>query len=239
MLVKLPPFWPDAPAVWFTSVELQFDIRGIASQKDRFCLAAAALDKDALKRVMHVITNPDPENPYDALKQALVVSHQLNDYERVELVIKMPPLGDRKPTQLAADMMEACPATEKKSKFLVSLFLQRLPNEVRIHLATEDMTDLALLAKKADQLMSYHRRQAHEVVAAIEAPPSDDESETVAAIRFSKKQHGDKQKNKTFYKKATATNADTDGNGPKLCYFHRKFGKKARTCQEPCAWTEN
>lgn len=240
MLVKLPPFWPDAPGAWFTSTELQFNIRGITAQPDRFCLAAAALDKETLKQVLHIIDNPDKEKPYDVLKEALVASHQLNTFQRVELVIAMPPLGDRKPTQLAADMLATCPPKEQKSAFLVALFLQRLPRELRVLLASEDHEDLRLLAAKADQLLAFSSRQAHEVVAALDhTGPSQtdtddgtDDADTVAAVRYNRP-----RTNKP--RKTSAKDNALDKDRRNLCYYHRKWGAQAQKCADPCTWSGN
>lgn len=232
--VKLPPFWPDSPAAWFMSAEMQFQLRGITAQTDRFCLIAAALDKESLKRVMHVLSNPDPATPYDVLKEALVVSHQLNNFERVQLVLAMPPLGARKPSQLAADMLEACPKEEVKSMFLIGLFLQRLPRELRLLLGTEDHKDIRVLAARADQLIAYNRHQDHDRVAAInptsETDAASDSTETVAAVRPFKpkgKQPGNNNK------------PDNTGEAPQLCYFHYRFGAKSRKCKQPCTWQGN
>jgi len=123
---KLQPFWADAAVAWFAAAEVQFTLRRVVSQQDRFCLVAAALDKDTLKKVIHLVTTPHPLTPYTALKEALLVSHQLTDFQRVELLLAMPPLGSCKPSVMLADMLELCPEGHEDNIFFDGLFLQRL-----------------------------------------------------------------------------------------------------------------
>ena len=64
----------------------------------------ATLDKLSRKKVVHLVVTPVPMEPYNKLKEVLLTSHQLTNFQRVEL------LGGRKPSKLLADMWELCPA---------------------------------------------------------------------------------------------------------------------------------
>ncbi len=81
-----------------------------------------------------VVEHPPERLPYSALKQSLLDSHQLSDYQRVTALHKMEPLGGRKPSELLASMLELCPRGHETSIFFTHLFLERLPAELRITL---------------------------------------------------------------------------------------------------------
>ena len=108
--LKLPSFWPDTPVAWFATAEAQFQLRRIHSQAEGFCHVTAALDKSTLKKVVNIIVSPDPVQPFNKLKEALLASHILTDFQKVELILAMELLGARKPSELLADMLELCPA---------------------------------------------------------------------------------------------------------------------------------
>jgi len=246
---KLQPFWADAAVAWFAAAEVQFTLRRIVSQQDRFCLVAAALDKDTLKKVIHLVTTPHPVTPYTQLKEALLVSHQLTDFQRVELLLAMPPLGGRKPSVMLADMLELCPPGQADNIFFVGLFLQRLPRELRVLLTHEDHTDLRRLAAHADRLLAFNTAQPHEIaaVAAVE-----DLEGSVAAI---KQQKGKPKQKPPPLPPRGGNRQGTGGAGGKqgqqavdpapaklaqqasgLCFFHWRYGSSARDCRQPCSW---
>jgi len=180
------------------------------------------------------VAEPDPLLPYSTLKQALLASHVLTDFQKVEQLLAMEPLGSRKPTQLAA-MLELCPREEHGSKLFAALFLQRLPSELRVLLTHEDQSDLRQLAARADQFQAYQRRQAHELVAVAE-------EDTVAAIN--KKSGKKKPPMPPNRKKAgppkggnkTLSPSDAAPQAAGVCFYHWNWGERARECRAPCKW---
>ena len=187
---KLPAFWPDAPVAWFAAVEAQFRLRRVASEDERFCHVTGALDKQSLKKVVHLVINPDPVAAYSKLKEALLSSHHLTDFQRVELLHAMEPLGSRKPSELLADMLELCPIDQQNNIFFSVLFLQRLPRDIRVLLTHEDHTDLRRLAAHADRLVAYGGR-TDTVAAAVDAAQED----TVAAVKNFKQKNNNSRNN--------------------------------------------
>jgi uncharacterized membrane protein YgcG len=154
--LRLPPFWVDKPVSWFVLAESRFRLHGIQREQTRYDYLVSALTKEAVSLVLYVVEHPPERLPYTALKQSLLDSHQLSDYQRIAALHKMEPLGGRKPSELLASMLELCPRGHESSIFFTHLFLERLPAELRITLGEDDHQNVRALAQKADALWSLH-----------------------------------------------------------------------------------
>jgi hypothetical protein len=169
--VKLATFWPQAPALWFAQAECTFAVKRVVAQFDRYCHVVAALPHESLRLVANIVEGEPSETPYDDIKQRLVASHQLSDFQKAERLFQMPALGGRKPSELTAAMLETCPRGEEKTNLFACIFLQRLPREIR---------DPKTLATQADELWALHdTNNGGSGVAAVQETP---DSDFVAAI---------------------------------------------------------
>lgn len=248
---KLPEFWPANPVLWFARAEFNFEVSQVISEREKFMHTANALPYDALTMVADLVTQPPLFRPYQQLKERLLLSHQLTAVQMAEKILEMPELGDRRPSQLLAAMMEFCPEGETNTAFFRASFLRRLPKEIRVLLADEVRGNLKDLAVRADELFQHHRTSP---VAAVASEVDLELAEAVAALGVKSGKAGFKGKKKEGFSRssggasgggAAGGGAGGSGSGGGRSYFicdrHWKYAAKAFRCDAPgkCQWAEN
>jgi len=168
MLIKLPPFWPADPQLWFAQVEAQFSTQNITVQKTKFKYVIASLSPEYATEVCDLLLRPPNENPYDVLKEQLVKRTTASEQRRLQQLLSTEELGDRKSMQLLHRMQQLlgdCPPDET---FIHELFLPRLPSNDRIVLTSVSRdTNLEELAQMADVIVEV----ATPSVSAVNAVP--------------------------------------------------------------------
>ena len=141
--LKLPTFWTSQPRVW---LEAQFAIRKITADDTKYYHVLSALDQDTATRL---ISSPPPENKYQVLKDRLVDTFGLSKRERASLLLHTRPLGDSKPSVLMDEML-ALLGDHPPCMLFEQLFLERLPEDIRVQLVDIKVEDHRDLARKAD-----------------------------------------------------------------------------------------
>jgi hypothetical protein len=262
--VKLPAFWPANIAAWSASVEGIFELRNITSQRARYFNVLAALPESTVVLIADLIESvPLPADPFDRLKARLVTAHQLTDIQRVEKLLALPTMGQQKPSELLAEMLRICPRGEENSVFFNCLFLQKLPQELRVLLSEADMADKRLLSGRADQIWAHNAQLHHDTVAAVSTGPeaSDGAVATVQAARGGQgSRRGGPQRGGQQRRNHRGRGAASGGQGRSgasqaaaatpmllarqsagLCDTHWRYGDSAFTCADPasCKWQGN
>jgi hypothetical protein len=116
-----------------------------------------ALPKECRRTVLDLSTDPPEDVPYQQLKDWLCVSHQLTEFQRAEKLHRTGALRGRKPFELLHEMADLSPIGHHDSPFILFLFMQGLPKELRIVLGeveVEDHQEVLAMAIKADKLWS-------------------------------------------------------------------------------------
>ncbi len=141
--LKLPTFWTSQPEVSFAQTEAQFALRG----------ATAALDQDTAMRLIDLIGHPPTSDKYKTLKDGLISTFGLTEQERASRLLHFRPLDDSKPSALMDEML-ALLGNHTPCPLFDQLFLERLPEDIRIQLVDAKVEDPRELARGADALWS-------------------------------------------------------------------------------------
>jgi hypothetical protein len=224
-----------------------FEAFNITTEFGKYCQVVGSLQHDSLRRVADIIEAPPADAPYEAIKQRLLSSHQLTSYQRAEKLFAMPLLGARKPSELMSEMLEICPRGEEKSELFACLFLQRIPREIRVLLASVDHKDPKALAEQADHYWGLH--EGPSPVAAVTAVEQLPEEQLVAAVRSGGGGRGarggrGRRGNRGGGGGGNRTPIESDLSrdarlAAGLCLRHWRYGEHANSCEQPCNWPGN
>ena len=85
----------------------------------KYHYVVASLTMEAAGRVMGLVEAVPPGGePYTVLKDALLSAFSLSDYQRAEAIYSLPPLGDRRPSQLLAQIKSLMPSKHTDCLFI-------------------------------------------------------------------------------------------------------------------------
>ena len=201
---KLPPFWSSQPQVWFQQAEAQFIIRKITKDEIKYSHIVASLDQDTASRLLDLLRDPPNENKYEAIKTRLTKTFGLTRRVRANRLLQMGDLGDRPPSALMDEMLALLDGHAPCMLF-EQLFLNRMPDPIRLQLADADFSNPRKVAERADELWQstlLDTSNIHRVGAKKPRPSQKDRN-------------------------------------PDWCFYHNKFGDKAKKCVPPCKFQEN
>ena len=236
--VKLLPFRPSDPQIWFAQVEAQFTTRGITVQKTKFDYIVASLAPEFTTEVRDLVLAPPVENPYDTLKEQLIKRTAASEQCRLQQLFNAEELGDRKSTQLLRRMQQLLgdKAGATDGSFLKELLLQCLPSNVRMVLAStgDAAAGLEELAQLADKIVEV---ATPSVSAVTHQPHLKEELDQLLTkmIGLKKLVRSLSSRDKPFRGRSPSPARPRSPADASLCWYHQKLGDAARQCREPCS----
>lgn len=255
---KLPPFWPDKPAVWFSQVESQFVLANISQDETKFHHVVANLDSRYASEVDDIIVNPPVTGKYDTIKKELIHRLSLSEEQRVRQLLGREELGDRKPSQFLRHLKSLAGSIELKDSLLRSLWIQRLPPHVQAILQAQVTLSPEEMANLADRIVEIPLFQTPSAVNSIN---SSNEKTTLSELsaqvqdlsrivkemqshleyrkKIDPKRYRSRSRNRTYQSETSQRQQQTFSDDNSLCFYHKRFHERARTCKPPCAFQEN
>lgn len=263
---KLPQFWRNNVALWFTKVETQFAISKINSERTRFNYVVAELDEQVMMEVSDVITDAPEGEQYSTLKQTMIDRFGESNENRIKKVLEGLTLGDRTPSALFRIMQTTAGANMNETT-LRAIWRSRLPERIAeimsAHEAADDVVPMATLIKIADRIHAQTRPSRIEAIASQPATsPSSTPSDPIQQLthqiseltkRLSRmEQHSRRDRSPGRNNRNNSGNQNNESSNQNrsrsrsrsrlidgLCYFHKKFGTEARKCSDGCNFSSS
>ncbi|XP_064462595.1 uncharacterized protein LOC135373302 [Ornithodoros turicata] len=186
--IKLPQFIRPRPGLWFSQAECQFTLGHITSSTTKFHHVMSVLPEDVLIDVADILSSPPSDDPYVALKNAIISRASPSDRESLRELTSNEPLGDRKPSQLLRRLrfLPFSPPPLLDTRILRKMFLSKLPSSVQMVLSASEDTTLEALAERADELMELGRNNDFATsISALQSPSNDPGASCQAAVSVS------------------------------------------------------
>ncbi|XP_018330784.1 uncharacterized protein LOC108740799, partial [Agrilus planipennis] len=168
LAVRLPPFVPSDPELWFCMVERSFEASGITSESTRFGYVLGNLDPQYAAEVRDIIINPLATEPYATIRAALIRRLGPSQELRTKQLLGQEEIGDRKPFQFLRHLQNLA-GNSTPENLLRTIWSGRLPQNLQTVTATMKDKQLDEVAEIADYIMEATQTQS---VIATTATPS-------------------------------------------------------------------
>lgn len=244
--VKLPPFWPDRPAIWFAQVEAQFAISGISVDQTKFDYVVAQLDTRVIGEVEDIILQPPPQDKYGRLKSELIHRLSTSEEQRVRQLVSDEELGDRRPSQFLRHLRSLAGNALTDENLLRQLWMRRLPQHLQAILAAQSELSLSKIAELADKILEVSPGMAaprslavfSASTSAVAPSPLDNITRRLDELtRQIASLTAERGRSQSRGRNANQRERSQTPGKAKMCFYHRKYGTLAAKCVQPCTWT--
>lgn len=252
--VKIPPFWPDKPSLWFTQLEGQFSLANITVDDTKFYHVISVLEPRYAAEVEDISIKPPSADKYEKLKTELILRLSSSKAERLKQLTLKEELGDRKPSQFLRHIRSLA-GPDYPDEFLRTLWMSRLPGLLQSILTMQDNLPLDAVAQMADKVheVTPNVPMSHVAAASSTQQPLDAIAELHRKIdeltkrldamsTFQGRKDSPRSRSRAHRRNQSRSRSRTSKpgeDGQQYCWYHFKFADKADKCVSPCAYPKN
>ncbi|XP_022814531.1 uncharacterized protein LOC111353957 [Spodoptera litura] len=254
---KIPHFWRAQPRLWFAQFEAVIAPHK-TSDEQKYNLVIPVLERKDIEQISDIICKPPEIGKYNALKKRLLSVYEESESRQFQKLLSGLELGDQKPTQLLRVMREL--AGEKvPDNALKILWMGHLPSQVRAVLSVNTEASLDTQAMMADKMMEHTDQTISEVSQVSSIPPTSPSScqdlqfqvltkqieKLTLEIASLRKENASHRRSSHSFRKnnygsrsrshSRSRTGKKPGDPDWECYYHHRFGNRAKKCEPPCA----
>lgn len=160
--VKLPDFVEEHTDLWFWQVEAALDAAEISADKKKYNTIIGQLPTRVMYKLADLRTQVPPTGQmYKTLKDRIIGEFADSTQTKITKLLSEMALGDRKPSQLLAEMRSKAANTPVGDDLLKQLWLRNLPEQIRAIISADDQMPLITVATMADRILEAIKGSAH------------------------------------------------------------------------------
>ena len=238
--VRLPPFWPNRPAIWFAQAEAQFELSDITRQRTKFNYMVSQLNQQHAAEVEDIIISPPEHKPYDRLKAELVRWLSTSCEQHMRQLLSHEEMGNRKPSQFLRHLKGLAP--DVPDDFLCTIWASRLPLHMQAILAGQTEGSLDSASHLADRICEVTPLPATASITPSTPDNTAGLSEwieelscQVASLQASQTHsHSHSRDHHCPHYRDRRSSTPDNSLQPDICSYHWKFRDEASKCSPPC-----
>ena len=218
---KLPAFWPQCPLAWFVHADKQFALSGITSESTKLSHIMGQLDAETIKENSDLFTNVDfVPGDLKKFKDEMIRRYTPSSSELLDKLSAIE-LGDMQPSKLLLKIRQLA-GNIYPEHFIFDTWLKKLPSNVfqsicavsdpSSHNDIQTNNNLALRANCCLLAPTIPPIVASSQASLSQSPLS--QPQMTNAVHSFRRAQPNRQ----------------------ICFYHRKFGQRARNCVAPCSY---
>ena len=259
-VAKIPSLNCQDPALWFVQVEAAFRRANITVEATKYDTLIQHLEEDVMIHIKDIVMLPEvPVDVYTQVKARIISGFSASAEGRLRQLLKGEVSLDGKPSVLL-NRLRALNDGQCNDDVIKTIFLEQLPTHIRAILAGTDGSNLQTLARMADNIhaivkpgefqisataIGSRAREPNASAVAETVPTESLEAKVDWLIQEIKQLKSQSSKTPNYRSRNPSRSKSqnrnkrersTDKAESKLCYYHKKFGVKAKRCTNPCSW---